>query len=58
LQATDDLGRVRAKLLNRNTVFSEWNNNVISDDEFLKSVNKFDSSMPVPVEHDDHGSLT
>jgi hypothetical protein len=32
LQAADDLGSVRAKLLNCDAMFSEWNNGVFSDD--------------------------
>jgi len=58
LQAANDLGRVRAKLLNLNAMLSEWNNNVFSDDEFPKILNKFGSSRTVLVEHTDQGSLT
>jgi len=58
LQAANDLGRVRAKLLNLNAMLSEWNNNVFSDDEFPKILNKFGSSRTVLVEHTYQGSLT
>ena len=36
LETPDNLGRVRAKLLNLDTMFSKWDNNVFSDGEFLK----------------------
>jgi hypothetical protein len=36
LELPDNLGRVRAKLLNLDTMFSKWNDNVFSDNEFLK----------------------
>jgi hypothetical protein len=49
---------VRAKLLNLDTMLSEWNNNVFSDNEFLKNLNKFGGSTKVIVEHNDQGSLT
>jgi len=58
LQATDDLGCVRAKLLNLDTVLSKWNDNVISDNEFPEKVKNFCGSTIVLVEHDDRGSLT
>jgi hypothetical protein len=58
LQATDDLGCVRAKLLNLDTVFSKWNDNVISDNEFPEKVKNLCGSTTVLVEHEDRGSLT
>jgi len=49
---------VRAKLLNRDTVFREWNNNAFSDDEFPKT-KKILLAQPLSyVEQDDGGSLT
>jgi hypothetical protein len=49
---------VRAKLLNLDTMFSEWDNNVFSDGEFPK----LEINLPVPacfmLEPDDSGSLT
>jgi hypothetical protein len=35
LEATDDLGCVRTQLPDRDTVFGEWNDDVLCDDEFL-----------------------
>jgi len=37
LQATNNLSGVWAKLLNRDTMLRDWNNDVICDDYFLKT---------------------
>jgi len=58
LKTANDFGCVRAKLLNRDTMLREWNNNVFSDGEFLKNLNKIDGSTTVLVEHNHPGSLT
>jgi len=58
LQTANDLGGVRAKLLNCDTMFSEWNNDAFSDDEFL-IVKIYLALQPMSlVEHNDRGSLT
>jgi len=36
LQSANDLGGVRAKLLNRDTMFRDWNNNMLSDKDSRK----------------------
>jgi len=37
LQAANDLGSVWTKLLNLDAMFSEWNNDVLSDSKFPES---------------------
>ena len=40
LQTSNDFSGVRAKLLNSDSMFREWNNNVLSDDKFPKTCNE------------------
>jgi len=48
---------VGAKLLNRNTMFSGWNNNMFSDNKFPK-LKKLVAQTLFEVERNDGGSLT
>jgi hypothetical protein len=48
---------MRAELLDRYTMFLEWDNPVLSDDKFPKICNINDCSTASPVEHNDMGSL-
>ena len=41
-----------------NSMFSEWNNNVLSDDEFPKTLVNVVLQRQQSVEHSDPGSLT
>ena len=58
LQPANNLRCMRAKLLNRDTMFSEWDNNVFSDGEFPKLLINLSVPACFMVEPDDSGSLT
>jgi len=46
LQTANDFSGMRTQLLNCNSVFLERDNNVLSDDKFLKTCYKYDRSTP------------
>ena len=44
LKSPNNLGGVRTELLYRNPVLRDWNNNVLTNDKFPKTFNKFSCS--------------
>jgi hypothetical protein len=57
LQTANDFGGVGAELLNRDTMFSGWNNNMLSNNKFPK-LKKLMAQTLFEVERNDGGSLT
>jgi hypothetical protein len=57
LETTNDFGGVGAELLNRDAMFSKWNNNMLSDNKFPK-LKKLVAQTLFEVERCDRGSLT